>query len=711
MPQTTLHVNAPYVADRAGFERRAQRLLERNWLTNNGPEVSELEARCQAILGVGHCIAVASATTGMELVLRALPDRGEVILPAFTFVSTAGALVKCGFRPVFVDIDPSTGNLDPEAAEREIRDSTVAIIATHLWGRAADTQALERLAEEKGVALVFDAAHAFGARHLGKRVGSFGQCEVFSLHATKAVQGFEGGLITTDCPHLADQLRLLRNFGFSDYDDVTLVGSNGKMSEIHAAMANSNLVALQSICDRSQAVFEVYLENLADLPALTVDRGHATPDAPWQYVVVKTRNTHDRDSLLRCLHGESILARRYFYPGTHRLAPYRQYKRAELPNTERLAQRVLVLPGGASLEPRDAERVCEAVRRSLGAPTRVATMRSPAPGPPSVRPSVEVRIPVSPNDQFLRMVRYLVTSLRQFGGELMKSAQVILSVSAEGPAFPLEERYPWISDLGVQYRWVDSELFSRLEYDATGYDRYLVASDADIVIMADADLLAVGCLDDPILQAFCEGISLGALAHVSPFENLDGVTASSEEMWRLVFESAGTEMPPLKYEHTAWGLVSENPEHRVCPVYYNYGFVISPRAHVEKIAETFLVDLERVQAVVETWAASQVALTVAMARNGLPAGRLREEFNFPLHMKSTAFHRLNVSEADTAQPSQVKLFHYLGEGEVNKSDFKSAASLDRLLDRSSSSDYVRAFKGRLREIDLLIRDEDSGRGR
>jgi dTDP-4-amino-4,6-dideoxygalactose transaminase len=198
-----LHVNQPYVADREDFRRRVEGVLDSGWLTNDGPLVLELESRLARLLKVEHCVAVCNGTQGLELVLRGLDLSGEVILPAFTFAATAHAVQWLGLRPVFCDIDRETWTLDPARCETLVNEKTAAILGVHLFGRPCATRRLAAVASRHGLRLVFDAAHAFGCSQAGTTVGGFGDAKVFSFHATKVFQTFEGGAITTNDAALA----------------------------------------------------------------------------------------------------------------------------------------------------------------------------------------------------------------------------------------------------------------------------------------------------------------------------------------------------------------------------------------------------------------------------------------------------------------------------------------------------------------------------
>ena len=215
-----LHVGRPNLGDRESLLRYTAEIYDRRWLTNNGPLVQELEARIAQRLGVRHCVAMCNGTIALEIAIRALGLEGEVIVPSWTFVATAHALHWQAITPVFADIDPTTHNLDPVAVRRMITPRTTGIIGVHLWGRPAPVAELQQIADEHGLQLLFDAAHAFDCSHQGRRIGAFGRCEVLSFHATKVFNTFEGGAVVTDDDALADAMRLMRNFGFSGYDNV-----------------------------------------------------------------------------------------------------------------------------------------------------------------------------------------------------------------------------------------------------------------------------------------------------------------------------------------------------------------------------------------------------------------------------------------------------------------------------------------------------------
>jgi len=367
-----LHVGRPNVGNRARLLERINRLLDRNWLTNNGPYVQEFERQVAELAGVRHCVAMCNATIALEIVIRALGLEGEVIVPSFTFIATAHALQWQGITPVFCDVDPETHNLDANRVEQALTPRTSGIIGVHLWGRACNVEALTEIADRRNLKLIFDAAHAFGCAHGGTMMGGFGDAEVFSFHATKFLNSFEGGAVVTNDDALAEKMRLMKNFGFAGYDQVVYIGTNGKMSEVSAAMGLTTLESIDEFIAINHDNYKQYLKELDGLPGVSVVTYDEKERANYQYIVLEVDKevTHvSRDQLLEILWAENVLARRYFYPGCHRMEPYRSsFPRAGLllPETEKLADRVLVLPTGTAVGPDDIVRLCGIIKTVIG---------------------------------------------------------------------------------------------------------------------------------------------------------------------------------------------------------------------------------------------------------------------------------------------------------------------------------------------------------
>jgi len=366
-----LHVGRPNIGNRESLFHRLNDILDRRWLTNHGPLVQEFEQQIADFLGVKHCIAICNATIALEIVIRALGLHGEVIVPSFTFIATAHALQWQEITPVFCDVDPATHNLDPSKVEMMITPRTTGIIGVHVWGRPCAIESLSEIATRRGLVLMFDAAHAFGNSYKGRMIGNFGQAEVFSFHATKFFNTFEGGAVVTNDDELAIKIRLMTNFGFSGYDNVIYVGTNGKMTEVSAAMGLTGLESLDEFIAVNRRNYETYRLELQNIPGIRLIEYDATERCNYQYIIIEVDEALsgiNRDELVRMLHAENVLARRYFYPGCHEMEPYRSYfphAGLLLPQTECLTRRVMSLPTGTAVGKDEIAGVCALIRLAI----------------------------------------------------------------------------------------------------------------------------------------------------------------------------------------------------------------------------------------------------------------------------------------------------------------------------------------------------------
>ena len=368
---TPLHVGRPNLGNRQRLLARLDRILDRNWLTNNGPFVQEFESRIADFLGVKHCVAMCNATVALEIAIRAAGLEGEVIVPAYTFIATAHALQWQAITPVFCDLDPRTHNLDPAKIEPLITPRTSGIIGVHVWGRPCPIDELTAIARARDLTLMFDAAHAFGSSYRGRMVGGFGLASVLSFHATKFLNSFEGGAVVTDNDDLASRIRLMKNFGFAGYDDVVYVGTNGKMTEICAAMGLTSLESFGEFQAANRDNYNAYRQGLQNIDGLSLIRYDSKEQSNFHYIVVEVDESAaglSRDELVAVLHADNVLARKYFWPGCHQMQPYRSWfphAKLLLPETERLAKRVMVLPTGVTIGPAEVETVCAIIRAAL----------------------------------------------------------------------------------------------------------------------------------------------------------------------------------------------------------------------------------------------------------------------------------------------------------------------------------------------------------
>ncbi len=369
--EEALHVGRPNIGDRTRLLDRFNQILDSRCLTNDGPFVKEFEQRIAELVGVKHCIAMCNGTVALEIAIRALGMTGEVIVPSFTFIATAHALQWQGITPVFCDIDPRTHTLDPNKVENLITPRTTGVIGVHVWGHTCNIDALAEITARHGLKLIFDAAHAFACSYKGRMIGSFGNAEVFSFHATKFFNTLEGGAVVTNDDELAMKLRWMRNFGFTGYDKVSYLGTNGKMNEISAAMGLTSLEGLDEFIAVNRLNYLRYREELQDVAGAQVLTYDETETCNYQYIVLAldeaVTRIVSRDELWRILSAENVMARRYFYPGCHRMEPYRSnLPGLRLPETDRLAERVLCLPTGTAVTESDIKIICQLLKLIIG---------------------------------------------------------------------------------------------------------------------------------------------------------------------------------------------------------------------------------------------------------------------------------------------------------------------------------------------------------
>lgn len=363
-------VSAPVVPALEDMLPDVTAILRSGRLTK-GPYVERLEATLATRLGVRHAVAVSSCTTGLMLVYRGLAGarrqrgrhRDEVVMPSFTFLAAPAAAVWGGLKPVFVDVDPATMNIDPHAVAAAITPRTSAICGCHTFGNPCDVAGLARLADDHGVPLVIDAAHAFGARVDGRPVGAGGTAQVFSLSPTKLLVAGEGGIVATDCDWLADRIRAGREYGHDGSYDPLFAGLNGRMPELSAALAVASLTLLDTVAIDRTATAAAYRRRLGKLPGITFMESSPAAEPSYKDFSITlhpARLGATRDAVRRALTDRGIETRCYFDPPCHRQTAFRRFHdpRRPLPITERLSARSLALPMGPHVDDDVVAEVC-----------------------------------------------------------------------------------------------------------------------------------------------------------------------------------------------------------------------------------------------------------------------------------------------------------------------------------------------------------------
>jgi dTDP-4-amino-4,6-dideoxygalactose transaminase len=364
-----IFVTQPHLPPLEEFLPSLQAIWDSRVLTNGGPFHQQLEQALAEHLGVSHLALMANATLGLVTALQALRITGEVITTPYSFVATSHALLWNGIKPVFVDIDPESLNIDPARIEAAITPQTTAILGVHCYGRACDVQAIQSIADAYNLKVIYDAAHAFGVDDEGGSLLRHGDLSVLSFHATKVFNTFEGGGIV--CPDARTKRRIdhLKNFGFVDETTVVAAGINGKMNEFSAALGLVQLRHVEAAIARRREIDRRYREALADLPGLVL-----MPEPPRQSsnhsyfpVLVGPGFGCSRDTLYERLKRSGIHARRYFYPLISEFPMYRGLPSAQaalLPVARRISQQVLCLPIHPGLTDTQVDRVITTLRRS-----------------------------------------------------------------------------------------------------------------------------------------------------------------------------------------------------------------------------------------------------------------------------------------------------------------------------------------------------------
>jgi len=347
-------ITKPFLPDFEEYEALLKGIWERNWLTNNGPLVLELEEELRKYLGLEHLLYVTNGTIAIQLGLKALGIKGEVITTPFSYVATTSSIVWEGCQPVFADIDPETLNIDPVRIESVISPRTEAILATHCFGNPCDIEAIENIAKKHGLKVIYDAAHGFGTNYKGKSIFDFGDVATTSFHATKLFHTIEGGAVFFKSKELMDVVGRMRNFGHDGFDKFRGVGINGKNSEFHAAMGLVNLKYMTQILDGRKIQSSNYDNGLnwSRLRKIKIQPGTEYNHA---YYPIIFENEAELIKVKRALEEREIYTRRYFYPSLNTLH-YIENQRT--PVSEDIASRILCLPLYYDLTESDQERIC-----------------------------------------------------------------------------------------------------------------------------------------------------------------------------------------------------------------------------------------------------------------------------------------------------------------------------------------------------------------
>ena len=332
-------VTKPFLPPREEYNQYLDGIWERNWLTNNGPLVNELELRLKEYLKLDHLLFVSNGTIALQLAIKALDLKGEIITTPFSYVATTTSILWEGCNPVFVDILPGKLTINPDLIEAAITDKTSAILATHVYGIPCEVEMIQKIAGKHGLKVIYDGAHAFGVKVKGKSIFDYGDISTCSFHATKLFHSIEGGGVITKNPELLKKIAFLRNFGHDGFEKFNGIGINGKNSEFHAAMGLAVLNHVDSILEKKQKQAEYYLEILKGLK-VEYPKVDEIEEYNYAYFPVIFTNEEQLKKSIKALEDQSIGSRRYFFPGLNQL----DYTQGECPISDQVSKRVLCLP-------------------------------------------------------------------------------------------------------------------------------------------------------------------------------------------------------------------------------------------------------------------------------------------------------------------------------------------------------------------------------
>ena len=355
-------VTKPFLPPKEDYNLLLHGIWKRCWLTNMGPLSSELEIKLKSHLGVNDILFVTNGTIALQLAIKALGLKEEIITTPFTYVATTSSMVWEGCKPVYVDIDAKSLNIDPTKIEAAITDKTTAIIATHVYGNPCDVIAIDKIAKKHNLKVIYDAAHAFGVTVNGKSVFEYGDVSTCSTHATKLFHTCEGGFVVTNNKALLKKISYMRNFGHDGPEAFQGLGINGKNSEFHAAMGLANLEYIEAIHEKRKALTERYNATLKHVNVVPPS-WHKKANHNYAYHPVLFENEQILLKVIKVLNNQEIFGRRYFYPSLAKILPYTEDRNFKV--TEDIASRVFCLPLYYDLTVEEVDLICRLILRIL----------------------------------------------------------------------------------------------------------------------------------------------------------------------------------------------------------------------------------------------------------------------------------------------------------------------------------------------------------
>lgn len=355
-------VTKPFLPPIDEYTQLLDGIWDRSWLTNMGPLANKLEHQLQDYLGVKELLFLTNGTIALQFAIKALGLKGEIITTPFSFVATASSIVWEGCKPVFVDIDPTSLNIDVGEIEASITPNTSAIIATHVYGNPCDVLAIQKIADKYNLKVIYDGAHAFGVEVNGDSIFNFGDVTTCSTHATKLYHTIEGGFVVSKHEVLIEKMASMRNFGFDGPAQFKELGINGKNSEFHAAMGLVNLNHMEAIHEKRKQISEFYDLKFKGLN-ITKPKWHSKSKSNFAYYPIIFKTEALLLKVKKELEANEIYGRRYFYPSLAKSLPYVDH--SDLKVTDDISKRVFCMPLYKELSMESVSRICKLIAESL----------------------------------------------------------------------------------------------------------------------------------------------------------------------------------------------------------------------------------------------------------------------------------------------------------------------------------------------------------
>lgn len=367
MSKELITVTSPLLPNLDDFHEELKKIWDSKWITNNGSYHKQLEAALAEYLGVPYVSLFTNGTLPLLTALQALRITGEVITTPYSFVATTHSIWWNGCKPVFVDIDPKTGNIDPDKIEAAITPKTTAIMPVHVYGKPCDTKRIQEIADKYGLKVIYDAAHAFGVKVNGESILNAGDMSTLSFHATKVYNTIEGGAMVMHDETTKKRIDYLKNFGFADEVTVVGPGINSKMDEMRSAYGLLNLRQVDAAIEARHQVAIKYREALRDVEGITFFDDMPGVKHNYSYFPIfvdAEKYGMTRDELYFKMKEANVLGRRYFYPLISEFSTYRGLESARpenLPNAHKMANSVICLPMHHALTDEDIQRILDLV--------------------------------------------------------------------------------------------------------------------------------------------------------------------------------------------------------------------------------------------------------------------------------------------------------------------------------------------------------------